>query len=411
MPVPRSTRAIALVAAAAAVGATASPSFAAAPAAAPAPAPGLSFKFPDTETTVGIGGYLKLDAVWSNPSAGVDSATDLFLSPGAIPVGPGAGANEHQQVKFGARETRLYVKTTTPTERVDLVTYVEGDLYGADGNESVSNSNGVRLRHAWGSLGPLLAGQTWTNFMYVAALPETVDFGGPVGQIFVRQAQVRWTHVVDASQGSGLRQWSVALENPETVLAQTDGSSFRADDDRWPDLTAQLQFGLGDARLALSALAREIRADAKAPAIVDQRWGGALSLAGVLPLGGGDDVRYLLSAGNAIGRYSDGFFPDAVSTDGVTLQLPRQQGWYAAYRHVWDARWRSNLVLSGADEHLPEGTAGSVNRSTKSLHVNLLYSPVRKVDFGTEIIVARRETVSGQTGTLHRVQASAKFAF
>src|SRR5437588_7826031 len=144
-----------------------------------------SFKLPGSNTSVTLGGYVKLDAVYSNPSAGVGSTADLFLQPNAIAVGPGAGDNEHKQVKLGARESRMFVKTSTPTAWGDLVTHVEGDLYGADGNESVSNSHGARLRHAYGVLGHFLGGQTWTNFMYVPALPETLDFGGPVGQILV----------------------------------------------------------------------------------------------------------------------------------------------------------------------------------------------------------------------------------
>ena len=78
---------------------------------------------------------------------------------------------------------------------------MEGDFFGAAGNESVSNSNGLRVRHAYGTLGGLLAGQTWTTFSDVAAYPETVDFGGPVGVIFARQAQVRWTQPFTGGHG------------------------------------------------------------------------------------------------------------------------------------------------------------------------------------------------------------------
>ena len=107
-----------------------------------------SFKLPGLNTSVTLGGYVKLDAVFSNPSAGVDTKGDLFLDPTAIAVGPTAGNNERNQVKFGARESRLFVKTNTPTSMGDLNTHVEFDFYGADGNESVSNSHGFRLRHA-----------------------------------------------------------------------------------------------------------------------------------------------------------------------------------------------------------------------------------------------------------------------
>ena len=96
-----------------------------------------SFKLPGSNTSVTLGGYVKLDAVYSNPSAGVDTTADLFLQPNAIAVGPGAGDNERNQLKFGARESRLFAKTSTPTSWGDLVTYIEGDFYGADGNDLI----------------------------------------------------------------------------------------------------------------------------------------------------------------------------------------------------------------------------------------------------------------------------------
>src|SRR6266567_4479461 len=179
-----------------------------------------SFKLPGSNTSVTLGGYVKLDAVFSNPSAGVDTKGDLSLDPTTIAVGPNAANNERSQVKFGARESRLFVKTNTPTSMGDLKTHVVFDLYGADGNESVSNSHGFRLRHAYGTLGNLLAGQTWTNFMNPAALPDTLDFGGPVGQIFDRQAQVRWTQRFGGSGSPTSGQWSVGLENPETAVQE-----------------------------------------------------------------------------------------------------------------------------------------------------------------------------------------------
>jgi len=45
-----------------------------------------SFKLPGSNTSVTLGGYVKLDAVFSNPSAGVDTKGDLFLDPTTIAV-------------------------------------------------------------------------------------------------------------------------------------------------------------------------------------------------------------------------------------------------------------------------------------------------------------------------------------
>jgi DcaP outer membrane protein len=370
-----------------------------------------SFKLPGSNTSVTLGGYVKLDAVFSNPSAGVDTKGDLFLDPTAIPVGPTAGNNERNQVKFGARESRLFVKTNTPTSVGDLNTHVEFDFYGADGNESVSNSHGFRLRHAYGTLGNFLAGQTWTNFMNPASLPDTLDFGGPVGQIFDRQAQVRWTQPFGDSGSATSGLWSVGLENPETVAQIPGGASFRADTDRLPDVTGQVLFNTSIGKISVHGLVRQVRVDAKTPAVVDQKVGGAVSVAGVIPTIGKDDFRFTASAGNAIGRYSDGFFPDGVVGSDGQIRLPKQWGWFAAYRHYWFDQLRSNLVLSTAGENNPAGAPAATNKSTRSAHINLIWSPVTNSDLGLEYIYADRETEDGLKGHLNRLQASAKYAF
>src|SRR5438552_15624688 len=152
-----------------------------------------SFKLPGSDTSVTLGGYVKFDAIWSDKSAGVDSVGDQQLNINLVPVGPAAGQHKKDQVTFHARQTRLSLGTSTPTAYGDMTTYIEGDFFGADGNESVTNSNGLRIRHAYGSLGNFSAGQTWTNFFNEQTYAETLDFGGPVGEIFIRQAQVRWT--------------------------------------------------------------------------------------------------------------------------------------------------------------------------------------------------------------------------
>ncbi len=370
-----------------------------------------SFKLPGSNTSVTLGGYVKLDAVFSNPSAGVATKGDLFLDPTAIPVGPTAGNNERNQVKFGARESRLFVKTNTPTSVGDLNTHVEFDFYGADGNESVSNSHGFRLRHAYGTLGNFLAGQTWTNFMNPAALPDTLDFGGPVGQIFDRQAQVRWTQPFGGPGSATSGLWSVGLENPEAVVQIPGGASFRADTDRLPDVTGQVLFNTSIGKISVHGLVRQVRVDSKAPAVVDEKLGGAVSVAGVIPTVGKDDFRFTASAGNAIGRYSDGFFPDGVVGSDGQIRLPKQWGWFAAYRHYWFDQLRSNLVLSTAGENNPAGAPATTNKSTRSAHLNLIWSPVANSDLGLEYIYADRKTEDGLKGNLNRLQASAKYAF
>lgn len=366
------------------------------------------FKLPGSDTSVTVGGYVKLDVIWSDRSAGVDSVGDQELNLNAVPVGPTAGQHKKDQVSLHARQSRLSLGTSTPTRYGELKTYIEGDFFGAAGNQTSSNSNGFRTRHAYGTLGKLLAGQTWTNFGDERAYPETLDFGGAAGEIFARQAQVRWTEKTAGGE------WSLALENPETLVAVPgQASTFRSDADHAPDLTARLRSTAGRAQYSVSAIARDVGVDsAAAPAANDAKWGGALAFTGIVPSGERDDFRFGLDMGNAIGRYQNfGFFPDAYLDASGSLTLARQMGGFAAFRHFWTPALRSTFELSAASADTPDGTAAGVNESDRSIHLNLIWSPVPAVNLGAELIHARRTVVGGDEGSLNRVQFSAQYGF
>ena len=364
-----------------------------------------SFKLPGSDTSVTIGGYAKLDAIYSSRSAGVNSAADQLFDPTAIPVGPNAGADERKQVTLHARQSRLFLRTATPTDWGALNTHVEFDLFGASGNESVSNSHNLRLRHAYGSLGGLLAGQTWSNFMVVNALPETLDFGGPAGQTFVRQPQVRWTQPFSGGQ------WSVALENPETVVGRADGTTLRADDDRAFDITGNVGFKTAVGDYNLTGLVRQVRIDSATPAARDSKSGGGIGVFGVVPMLGKDSLSFGINAGNAIGRYWGGLVVDGFLDGSGQLDLPDQVGGFVSYRHFWTDKLRSTIALGALKVDNPTFAAVSTNKRYESAHLNLIYSPVPNTNFGAEYIYGRRETEGGLKGSLNRLQASFQYGF
>ena len=53
----------------------------------------------------------------------------------------------------------------------------------------------------------------------------------------------------------------------------------------------------------------------------------------------------------------------------------------------------------------------NVTKNATSYHINAIYSPVPKLDFGLEFMYADREVESGNDGDLTRLQFSAKYAF
>lgn len=130
-----------------------------------------------------------MDALFNNVSAGRNQLGNQQLLFSEIPVDD--SAKEHGQTTFHAKESRLWFKSFTPTNWGDMNTYLEMDFFG----DAATFTYTPRLRHAYGTFGNFLGGQTWTTFLDVAALPESLDaIGVSAGAVSnFRQPLIRWT--------------------------------------------------------------------------------------------------------------------------------------------------------------------------------------------------------------------------
>ena len=173
-----------------------------------------------------------------------------------------------------------------------------------------------------------------------------------------------------------------------------------------------MRFAAGGASYSAGVLARNIHVDSAAPAASSGKWGGAIALTGIVPASGKDDLKLDLNFGNAIGRYQvPGFFPDGYLDSSGQLQLARQESGFIAYRHFWTPKLRSTLELSAAASSPPAGTANGVNKSDRSAHLNVIWSPIPAVNLGAELIHAQRTVVGGDKGSLNRFQLAAQYSF
>ncbi len=355
-------------------------------------------------TEVTIGGYIKLDAQFSrfNRQDRAGNVGDDFLVPSTIAT---EGSNSQWNADFHAKESRINFATTTETDWGDLETFIEVDfLASMQGDERITNGYSTRLRHAFARFNNWTLGQTWSTFFEPASLPDLLDFVGPVGNGFARQAQVRY------SPGN----WDFALENPSsTFFDESTGELSSGDDNRVPD--AIVRYRVPDARgdYSLAVMGREIAWKADDAAGRETEYGYGAALSARVPVGdGGSDLRAQVNAGNALGRYMglNGFQDAAIDEDGG-VELVDQIGGFIAYRQVWTPKWRSNVSLSHSYADNPSGTADDVAQQYSSAHLNLIHSPVPMLDVGGELIWAQREDEGGATGELSRVQLSARLSF
>ena len=357
------------------------------------------------ETGIKIGGYVKMDGLISDYSnAPTRGAGEDFFIPSTIST---SGEPGDPRLNLHAKETRFWLKSLTPTERGDITTHFEIDfMLGQQGNERVGNSYSPRIRHASVSWDRWTVGQTWTNFFNTTVLPEYMDFIGPVGVTFARQAQVRYT--APTANGS----WSFSLENPETTLTPYGGGPrIDADDSSVPDLVVRRNWTGDWGNISIAGLVRELKINEMGRD--DSEVGAAISVAGKFELSDGDDVRWQVNYGNALGRYMglNSFNVGALDATNKIV-LTRQYGVLVAYKHLWTNRLHSSVgaSLSGAaNDTAISGFA--VPKNYQSAHADIVWSPIDRMSLGAEYIWGRREDESGDDGTLNRLQFSAKYLY
>ena len=106
----------------------------------------------------------------------------------------------------GVRQSRLGVRTTTPTSMGDLKTTFEFELFGTGVDEGQTT---FRLRHAYGELGRIGAGQYWSVFMDPDVFPNSLEYWGPTGMVFFRNIQLRYMALKTDTQSV-----TIAIERP-----------------------------------------------------------------------------------------------------------------------------------------------------------------------------------------------------
>ena len=118
-----------------------------------------------------------------------------------------------------------------------------------------------RLRHAWGELGKVGAGQTWSPFMDPDVFPNSVEYWGPTGMVFFRNVQLRWTPWQE-----GDSRFVVALERPGASADQGDFAGrieLEGVQGRFPlpDLSAQFKHARGWGHVQVAGIVREMQWD------------------------------------------------------------------------------------------------------------------------------------------------------
>ena len=360
-----------------------------------------SITIPGTNVSLQVGGFAQIDVITDNHQIG--SKNSFIVS--SIPTGdPGAG-----QTNFSVKQTRLFVKSETPTSWGPFVTYVEGDFFSSDGTN-------LRLRHAYGQIGDkhqFLAGQTWTTFMDASVYPAIFDYQGPNSMVLVRQPLLRYTEKVCDEL-----EWRVAIEDPNPDISHATNVSGSGTA-QWPDFAANVRWMPGWGHMQLSGILRELQFDpASGHRSTALGWGlnltGAVNVLKPVAQGKQDNIMFQIAGGEGIANYindTNGIALDGFVKANGDLEALGTVGGYVAYQHYWCAEWASTVGYSYLHMYPVTGQSPSAYKAGHYAVANIMYYPTDRIWVGIEALYGVRNDVNGNKGDDGRLSFSVQYRF
>ena len=395
-----------------------------APVPAPAPDPSSDATEPATpekqdnkgESTFTIYGFAMLDAGYQFKQN--DPNWFDVIRPTKLPAFEDQFAPDGKTY-FGVRQSRLGVKSTTPTKYGELKTQFEFELFGTGVDAGQTT---FRLRHAYGELGQFGAGQTWSPFMDIDVFPNSLEYWGPNGMVFFRNIQFRWMPL------KGRNSVTIAVERPGASADQgnfADRIELQGIRPKFdlPDLSGNVRFTRDWGYFQAAAIVRRIK---WVDTTNDQfdldgtEVGAGLNLTSNLKFTKNDTGRFAFVFGQGIQNYMN----DAPVDVGIELTPggdPRRPikgvalpmwSMVAFLDHNWNKSFSTAVGYSQLTIDNSNGQAPDAYRKGHYGLANLLYYPYENVMVGGEFQWGRRENfLDGFKSDDFRIQFSFRYNF
>ena len=376
----------------------------------------LDDKFPGswplfgTDVRMKVGGFVKGDIIQD-----FDYVGDRFeFELGSIAVEGSPERDLGGTTTFHAKQSRVNFDFRSVVERNDgkefpLQVFLEVDwFFDAEGLRL-----NTRLRHAYGVVGRLLVGQTWTNSADLSTVPGTIDFASGDALYGSRVAQIRWQDKIS-------EKWTyiVALEDP--VRGQVDNPFGLAGGTRpnWPKVVGAVRYQspIGSSiKFALDTFPVSWKGPDDVPN--ESTAGYSLTVNSRIILNNAASPDALVwgfgigegQGGQIVSLEWDGAGSGVVTPEGVQANAAYQA--FIGFNHYWSKSLNSNFSTAWTGIELDDSQAGDILKRAGSFHANLIWFPAKRVSTGIEYMWGLRENNNGDRGTANRVQFMAKFKF
>ncbi|HEU4391362.1 MAG TPA: DcaP family trimeric outer membrane transporter [Blastocatellia bacterium] len=323
------------------------------------------------------------------------------------------------KVYSGVRQSRLGVKSSTPTSWGELKTQFEFELFGTGVDAGQTT---FRLRHAYGELGPVGAGQYWSPFMDIDVFPNSIEYWGPNGMVFFRNVQFRWMPL------KGRNAVTIALERPGASGDQgvfqdrIELQGIRGKFDL-PDLSGHLRLNRDWGHVQFAGMVRRIKwvdtnSDQFNLSGSDVGWGATVS--SNYKFTPNDIGRFQFIYGEGVQNYMN----DAPVDVGIQIENPADPvrpirgvalpvlGVVSFLDHNWNKKFSTSIGYSMVNIENSSGQAANAYHRGHYALTNLLFTPVDNVMIGGEFQWGRRENWrDGFASDDYRIQFSFRYNF
>jgi len=357
-----------------------------------------------------IGGYVKADFIRD-----LDYVADPYeFELGSIAVEGSPERDLGGTSTFHAKESRVNFELRSKAKWLNgkefpMQVFVEFDWFF----DSPSMALNTRLRHAYGVIGRLLIGRTWTTSGDLSCLAGTIDFSGGDALYGGRVTQIRWQDKIGTSPFS----YAVAIEE---TFGQVDNPMNFAGRFRplWPNFAGMIRWH------SKNGSSIQLGGD-----VFPISWVGPDSVPNVRKVGAAATIMsrlvfnvteyndaFVWGCGYGVGQGHkiialswDGKGSGVIADNGLTLS----PAWFAyvGLNHYWNKKLNSTVSTNWAGTSLSELQSANTIKLAGSFHINLIWFPYSRISTGIEYMWGMRENHDGTRGTASRFQFMAKFKF
>lgn len=343
---------------------------------------------------LGIGGFVNVVGVFDFQN-GLNDPLDFITYD--IPVY--FKMKHTNEFRLNANESRLFTELLGQTKYGVIKIYVETD-FAANGN--------LRLRQAYGSFKGLTIGKTWSTFMDLSALPNTIDFEGPGGASASRPVQIRYKSKIGKSFTVAL-----AIESPSASISNPYGSEDPKE--YFPDIIGKFKFKYKTGHLQLAGVYRDISFQDTIKDTYRSQSGWGISFSGKVAL-----LKWLGLSWQGI--YGDGIANYLVDISGAGLDLVLKNGtqdlmalnvygFFGAVTINLSQKLSSNLIYSLCKIDDVESLPDDEYKSGQYAAINLFYNLLPSVNLGIECLWGERKNKNNAWGQVYRLNFLTKFYF